>query len=266
VASNIGSNLTINWTASNPAASCVSSGGEAGDGWSGGFTVPASGSKALQDVTAGTVTVVLTCTVGSQIATAQTTAVVTWPVVTAALSASAPSVAPHQAVMLNWSSSKTAQSCVASGGGSGDGWANTRLPTSGSKTVTEPTVPAAGESKTLTFTVTCKPGVREYPGSASVKVVQMGPSATASSGGQTSGSSSGGGAFDSLALAFLFGVLALRRIRRMPRSAATSLLLCLQSQCSLEIDEARSRHDYFALLTQSLACFIFPAARRSRQR
>jgi hypothetical protein len=48
-------------------------------------------------------------------------------------------------------------------------------------TVTEPTVPAAGESTTLTLTVTCKPGVLEYSGSASGIVVQKGESDTASS-------------------------------------------------------------------------------------
>jgi probable HAF family extracellular repeat protein len=224
VASNTGSNLTINWTASNPAASCVSSGGEAGDGWSAGFTLPASGSRALTEVTAGTVTLGLTCTVGSQTATAQTTAVATWPIVTAALSASAPSVAPHQAVTLNWSSSRPAKSCVASGGGTGDGWANTILPTSGSKAVTEPTVPAAGQSTTLTFTVTCKPGVLHYAGTASVKVVQKGASASASTVGQSSGSSSGGGAFDSLSLAFLFAVFALQRVRRMPACGDSDVL------------------------------------------
>jgi hypothetical protein len=214
VAANTGLNLTLSWASSNAAASCHSSGGGFGDGWSEGYTFPASGTQPLTETGAGTLIFVLTCMVGSQTATAQTTVVVTWPVVTAALSASAPTVAPHQAVTLEWSSSKTAQSCVGSGGGTGDGWGNTVLPTSGSKAVTEPTVPSAGESTTLTFTVTCKPGVLEYPGSASVKVVQMGPSASASLGGQTSGSSGGGGAFDSLSLIFLLALRGLHQLRR----------------------------------------------------
>jgi hypothetical protein len=220
VAADSGLDITLSWASSNAAASCQGGGGGYGDEWSGN-DFPASGTDLLAEFSAGTYTYVLTCTVGSQTATAQTSVVVVWPVVTAALSASAPSVAPHQAVTLNWSSSKAAKSCVASGGGTGDGWANALLPASGSKAVTEPTIPAAGASTTLTFTVTCKPGVREYPGSASVKVVQKGESATASSGGQSSGSSSGGGAFDTLSLAFLFGAFALHRIGRRPRSAST---------------------------------------------
>jgi hypothetical protein len=113
---------------------------------------------------------------------------------------------PHQAITLSWSSSKAAKTCVASGGGAGDGWANTVLATSGTRAVTESALPAAGASTTLTFTVTCKPGVAEYPGSASVKVVQMGPGASAGSGG---------GAFDSVSIACLIAILALCRRRRV---------------------------------------------------
>ena len=213
-------NLTLTWTTTIPAPYCQLSGsGSSGFFTLGPINVASPGSFDDFLVAAGTGTFALTCTAGSQTAQAQAgPVVVVWPVVTAALSASAQSVAPHQAVTLNWSSSKAAKNCVASGGGTADGWANTVLPTRGSKAVTEPTVPASGESTTLIFTVTCKPDVAEYPGSASVKVVQKGVSASANSGGQTSGGSGGGGAFDTLSLTLLLGVFALHRIMREPRA------------------------------------------------
>jgi hypothetical protein len=227
-------NFTLTYTTTIPANCVLTNSGSNGYFGFGPFNVTSPGSWPYEFNAAGSETFAISCTaVGSQTAQAQVgPVVIVWPVVTAALSASAPSVAPHQAVMLNWSSSKPASSCVASGGGTGDGWANTVLSTSGSMAVTEPSVPAAGKSTTLTFTVTCKPKVAEYPGSASVKVVQKGASASTTSGGQSSGSSSGGGAFDTLSLAFLLGVFALHRIGRRPRFVAIRIILLFSNPVS----------------------------------
>lgn len=225
-------NLTLTYTTTIPANCLLSNSGNNPVIAFPPSNVTSPGSSSYEFNAAGTETFSLSCTaVGSQAAQAQAgPVVIVWPVVTAALSASAPSVAPHQAVTLNWSSSKPAKSCVASGGGTGDGWANSVLPASGSKAVTEPTVPAAGESTTLTFTVTCKPNVAEYPGSASVKVVQKGASAAASSGSQSSSSSGGGGAFDTLSLAFLFGVFALHRVGRRPPASRRRTTLYISKE------------------------------------
>lgn len=194
-----GSPVTLTWAFA-AGATCLATGGSAADGWTG--TLAASGNKAVTESAAGTYTYGITCTAGSQTQSAQVAVAVTWPVVTASISASPTTVNASQPTTLTWKSAN-ATSCVGAGGGANDGWASNGRPVNGSVPVTEPNPPTAGASETLSFTITCTSSVSKLSSSASVKVVQLGPSS----------SKSGGGAFDTLSLAFLFGVFALLRRR-----------------------------------------------------
>jgi len=112
---------------------------------------------------------------------------------------SASKVTAGSPVTLTWTTSPSPSigvSCVATGGSEGDGWTGD-IALSGTKTVTES---AAG---TYSYGVSCTVGSQKQQADTSVVVVTS--------------SRSGGGAFDSLSLSFLLGMLALRRIRRKIR-------------------------------------------------
>jgi hypothetical protein len=191
--------VKLTWTGS-PGASCTATGGGTSDGWTG--TVPASGTQSVKESTAGTYSYGLTCTAGSQTATAQVSVVVTWPVVSASLSASPTTINSGQPTTLTWTSSN-ASSCSATGGGTSDNWPGTKA-TSGNEAVTEPFVPAT--TLTLNFVITCTSSASGKSAQASAKVIENAPVAPTKSGG--------GGAFDSSSLTCLFGILVLQLLRQ----------------------------------------------------
>ena len=192
--------VTLTWTAA-PGAACTASGGHSADGWIG--AVPVSGSRSVKEAIPGTYTYAISCTAGPQIQTAQAApVVVTWAPVTATLTASAIALNTGQSTTLTWAANN-ATTCASSGGGSNDGWPSSSRPTSGSLTITEPNPVITSE--TLTFTLTCTSSVSNLSSTSSVTVTQL--ATPPRSGG-------GGGAFDPLALAFLSGLLAVRRVRR----------------------------------------------------
>jgi len=69
-----GKSVTLTWSSSN-ASACAASGGNAGDGWTGG-SLGTSGSLSVTETAAGSVTYTITCSSGGQTASASTT--VTW--------------------------------------------------------------------------------------------------------------------------------------------------------------------------------------------
>jgi hypothetical protein len=110
---------------------------------------------------------------------------------------SASTVTTITPVTLTWTttpSPSTGVSCTAAGGSAADGWTG-EIALNGKKTVTEST---AG---TYSYGVSCTVGSQKQQADTSVVVT----------------SKSGGGAFDSLSLSFLLGMLALRRVRRKIR-------------------------------------------------
>ena len=194
-----GTSVTVTWVATT-GASCSATGGSATDGWTG--SIATSGTKAITESTAGTYSYGLNCSAGSQTQRANASVVVTWPVVSAAVTASPTTLSPGSATTVTWTSTN-ATSCAASGGGANDGWDSPSRLTSGSALITEPGTESAGQSETLLFTITCTSSTSKLSASSSVSVVQLGPS---SSGG-------GGGALDLLSLAWLLSILALLRGR-----------------------------------------------------
>jgi len=198
----VGTSITITWGAAAGSA-CTGQSSSATSPWSGSIAM--SGSKALTDTAAETVTYSINCTAaGTPAVSATTTVVWTSPRVTATLSASPTSITAGQSTTLTWTSSN-ATTCSGTGGASGDNWAGTKA-TSGSQTVTEPFVPA-NPSVTLTFGITCASKTSGLSGSASANVVDNRPSAA---------KSGGGGAFDSLSLVLLMSGAALASVRRRP--------------------------------------------------
>jgi len=211
--------VTLTWKTSVP-ATCTETGGGNGaeeTGWTAGFILPigTNGMSSVFEGTNGTYTYGMTCNTdvtvvngtivlaaGSQTTQAQTSVYFGALPVTTSISASPTTVNASKATTLTWTSANAA-SCVGHGGGTGDGWANNGRPTSGSVPVTEPKPPTAGSSETLTFSITCTSSVSKLSATASVKVVQNGPS-----------SSGGGGAFDSLSLIFLLALRGLHQLRR----------------------------------------------------
>jgi HYDIN/CFA65/VesB family protein len=195
-----GSPVKLTWMAS-PGSTCRATGGSATDGWIGNIGV--SGTQSVTEIGAGTYQYGLTCTAESQSSSAQAPpVVVTWPVVTASLTASPTSFTAGQPTTLAWSSAN-AGGCSATGGGVGDNWPGTKA-TSGSMAVTEPFVPAT-PSLNLTFTITCTSSVSGQSAQASVNVVENAPPPA---------KSGGGGAFDLLSLFLMFGVSAVRWLRQ----------------------------------------------------
>jgi probable HAF family extracellular repeat protein len=191
--------VKLSWTIS-PGASCTATGGSATDGWSGTFK--ANGTQSVTETTAGTYQYGLSCSAGSQSQSNQTSVVVAWPALTVSLTASPTTITSGNSTGLTWTSAN-AKTCAASGGGTSDGWAGTTQATSGSATITEPVVVAS--PLTLTYTLTCSNSGTGQSTPASVKVVLNPP---AKSGG------GGGGALDAVAVLFLTGVAALRRLRQ----------------------------------------------------
>jgi hypothetical protein len=196
--------VILTWQAS-PGASCTATGGSASDGWTG--TVPLAGTRSVTESTAGTFPYGLTCTNSSQYQSTHTSVVVTWPALSVSLTASPTTITSGNSTTLTWTSIN-AKTCVASGGGTSDGWAGTTRATSGSTAITEPVLVAS--PLTLTYTLTCSNAGTSQSTPASVKVVVNPP---AMSGG-------GGGALDTWTVLFLTGVAAMRRLRRGNRRHA----------------------------------------------
>lgn len=197
-----GTPVKLTWTAP-PGAACTATGGSSADGWTGSVAV--SGTQSVTESVAGTYQYGLTCTAGSQSASAHVAVVVNLPVLSVSLTASPTSIMSGQSTMLSWTSAN-AEACTASGGGTDDGWAGTTRPTNGSAAVTEPVVVAS--PLTLTFTLTCVAAGSGQSAQASVKVTLNPP---ANSGG---GGAGGGGAFDLFSAVGVLFILGVRRCRQ----------------------------------------------------
>jgi probable HAF family extracellular repeat protein len=195
--------VKLTWTLS-PGTSCMATGGSAADGWTGTFK--ASGSQSVTESTAGTYPYGLSCTAGSQAKSTQTSVVVSWPALTVSLTASPTTITSGKSTTLTWTSAN-AKTCVASGGGTSDGWAGTTRATSGSTAITETVVVAS--PLTLTYTLTCSNSGTSQSTPASVKVVLNPPAMSGGGGGY-----GGGGALNPMFLLFLTGVAATRRLRQ----------------------------------------------------
>lgn len=197
-----GAPVVLTWTAT-AGASCTATGGSAADGWTG--SIASSGTQKVSETAPASYTYGISCMAGTEQETAQVTVVVSYPSVTAQISANPTSLTTGAAVSITWSSTN-ATSCSSTGGGSNDGWPNTSRPTKGSVSITEPNPVVSGASETLTFTMTCSAATSGKSASASVKVTQLAPS-----------SSGGGGAIDTYGLLVLGGVLAVRRAKARER-------------------------------------------------
>jgi hypothetical protein len=184
--------VTLTWSA--PGATCSATGGSAADGWNG--SLPASGTRGVAESTAGSYDYGITCSGGGQSSSAHVAVTVGAPSVSLALAAGGATTG--EAFTLNWSSTFS-NTCTASGGKSGDGWAGARA-TSGSAAVTEST------SGSYTFVMTCGTGSQTAQATAVVTV-----SAPSSGGG-------GGGALDYWTLVALAGFVGLRRGRAGSRA------------------------------------------------
>src|SRR3984893_17004472 len=134
-----------------------------------------------------------------------------WPLVSATVTASPTTLSPGSPVMITWTSTN-ATSCIGLGGGANDGWANSSRPATGSVAITEPGAVAAGQSERLALIIECTSSRRTRSSRPSVNFMQFGPTVTVMV-------RNGGCALDSLFLVFLFGILALPRLRR--RGGAT---------------------------------------------
>lgn len=128
---------------------CTGTGGQSGDGWSGGPKAAGTFGTARQTVTEstpGTVTFGITCGSGAQTVQAQATATVVVPQVSIAASAS--SLPVNSIVDLTWNTNVEPPCTSSITPGSADGW-GTVLPPTGSFQTTEL---AAG---TYTYTISC---------------------------------------------------------------------------------------------------------------
>jgi probable HAF family extracellular repeat protein len=158
----VGVPFTLSWTGT-PGATCSASGGALApnnaplDAWTG--TKPSSGILTLSEAAPAALDFTLTCTDGTQTATAHAPVTVAAPV--AHLSASGMSATAGQMITLTWSSSD-ATGCVASGGAAGDGWAGAK-PSSGSAMVT------ASLAAFVTYTLICSSGSATAKASAVVR-------------------------------------------------------------------------------------------------
>jgi probable HAF family extracellular repeat protein len=195
--------ILLTWTT--PAgATCQASGGSLTDGWSGSI-IANSGTRSVTESVAGTYAYVLNCYAETASGQAQASVVVTWPIVTASLTASPRSFTAGQATTLTWSSAN-ANSCSATGGGASDNWPGSKA-TGGSKIITEPYAPA-GPSLNLTFTIICTSSASGQSAKASANVVEN---------SRPPAQSGGGGAFDAVALMTLMSLAGLRASRHDPR-------------------------------------------------
>lgn len=200
--------ITLTW-ASGSTTLCQANGGRSGDGWTG--DKPVSGSITLTSSVPGLVNYNLNCGPGG--ATVQ----VDWTIVESSsptvprpevtLTASNSNRIVGESVTLTWAS-QNADSCVASGGASGDGW-NGSLSLSGSMSVTR------ASAGTNNYSITCTGATPS--GSAQVSVVFSASSGSSSGGGASGGSKSGGGAIDPY-LAGVLMLLAMWRLRGTRRN------------------------------------------------
>jgi probable HAF family extracellular repeat protein len=207
----VGQPLTLTWTVT-AGSTCTASSASTNPAWTASKPpfagkVPLSGKQTLTETVDGTMYYVLNCTApGVPTVNVGPKVVWAWPAVTATISASPTTITAGQSTTLTWKSSN-ATSCTASGGGADDNWTGTKA-TSGSQTVTE-AVALDTSSVALTFGITCNSTTSGLSDKASVNVTENQASATpppTSSGG-------GGGALNPLSLAFLAGIVALRRVR-----------------------------------------------------
>jgi HYDIN/CFA65/VesB family protein len=187
----LGQSSTLTWTSAN-AASCVASGGQAGDGWAGAKAV--NGTATVTPTATGTITYTISCSSGSLAAQANAQVVVKAQALTVSLSAAPTSIGVGQSSTLSWTSASAA-SCVAIGGQAGDGWAGAKA-ANGTATVT----PAAAGN--FTYTISCSSGSQSAQANTQVAVMAQVIVRN------------GGGAFDGLALLSLLTMLGLRQRRR----------------------------------------------------
>ena len=158
---NTGDPITLTWNAAG-ATSCTAWGGSAGDGWAG--IQLASGSIQLTDLSGGTATYSLNCSIGKQLGAGSVN--VNWNFVAPTVQFSGPVQAPltlGATTQMSWLS--TVQPCVAGGGAAGDGWGGA-LPTSGTFVLT---VTHTGLTK---YTLTCGTGSSTTTTSAYVDGVE----------------------------------------------------------------------------------------------
>jgi hypothetical protein len=162
-----GEMVVLSWDAAH-ATSCVATGGESGDGWSG--SVGISGSKDLTSYDGGTVTYTLTCSNASRSASARKQ--LDWALSTPSLfvSANTTTWGYGTPLLLYWISN--VRPCTASGGNPGDGWTGSQ-PNRGSLTVTETLVGP------VTYTLTCGTGTRTTSAQAPVTILAPGVQLTA---------------------------------------------------------------------------------------
>jgi probable HAF family extracellular repeat protein len=126
------------------------------------------------------------------------------PLIEVSITANASTVTAGTPVTLAWATSPSTASgvtCTATGGSAADGWTGT-IALSGTKPVTEST------PGTYSYGLSC--AVESQTETAQTSVVVKGLVGAAPPPGK-----SGGGAFDSLSLSFLIGMLALRRLRKL---------------------------------------------------
>jgi probable HAF family extracellular repeat protein len=211
----VGQPVTLTWTVS-AGSTCTAASSSTNAGWTASNppftgTVPVSGKQTLTETVNGTVSYTLNCTAPGVAAVSVSTSVVwTWPAVTVSISASPTTIIAGKSTTLTWTSSD-ATSCTATGGGPDDNWAGTKA-TSGGQTATEPFA-LDTSSVVLTFGITCNSTTSGLSDKASVNVTETQAPASSSAPTPPASSGGGGGALNPLSLAFLAGVLALRRVR-----------------------------------------------------
>jgi hypothetical protein len=199
--------VTLTWNSIG--AVCYATGGDGTLPWAGTLGGAGSGSLAVTSKYAGSLVYAVNCNNEVASVTVQYTALppsspnVATPSVT--LSTSDSTQSTGSAISLTWSSTN-ANSCVASGGNSSDGWTGT-LSTSGSMTVTETNV------GTVTYSITCAGAPPAATASTSVVIKAAAAPPPADSG------SHGGGAVDALLLLIL-GVPVVVSLCRSGRRAA----------------------------------------------
>lgn len=143
-----GREVSLQWSAN--AQPCTAKGGISGDGWAG--TKTSNGSQSVLASVLGSVTYTLTCGTGSRTATNQYTITVVAPNA-GTIGSDANNLLVGQLVNLQFGAGG---SCVASGGGSGDGWAGPLAVSSADSASLDYTLPVTETSAgTYTYTITC---------------------------------------------------------------------------------------------------------------
>lgn len=146
--STTGNVITLQWTSSR-ATSCIASGGESGDGWSGPIAL--RGSAQVTSYDGGAITYSITCSKGSQTAVSQVQ--VNWALSAPNIDFYASTGRPAYGTPFQLSWRANLRPCTASSGNPGDGWSGVE-PISGTTTVVETVVGA------VTYTLTCGSGSR----------------------------------------------------------------------------------------------------------